>query len=145
VGLGLTYLHENSVIHGDLKPVSRPSFVQAISDAGKKQSNVLIDENGIACLCDFGLSRKSTGQTVVPKVISNQEPPFAGTVKYMSPEQMELGITDKKSDIYSFGMTIYEARGDYLYADLSYMFRTRYFQVTPHLKMLVAGFGCVKR
>jgi serine/threonine protein kinase len=37
-----------------------------------------------------------------------------GTFQYMSPEQMKYGITDEASDVYSFGMTIYEVRNNYL-------------------------------
>ncbi|KDQ12658.1 hypothetical protein BOTBODRAFT_414223 [Botryobasidium botryosum FD-172 SS1] len=44
--LGLVYLHKNAVIHGDLKA-----------------TNILVDERGVACLCDFGLSRIRTHTT----------------------------------------------------------------------------------
>ena len=41
-----------------------------------------------------------------------EEAPF-GTFHYMSPEQMEFGTTNEASDVYSFGMTIYEVRNNY--------------------------------
>jgi serine/threonine protein kinase len=91
VSLGLAYLHENSVIHGDVKPV-----------------NILIDENGIPCLCDFGLSRISALLTQPSTTPLDEEKKPYGTWVYMSPEQMVYGTTDEASDVYSFGMTIYE-------------------------------------
>ena len=37
-----------------------------------------------------------------------------GTFQYMSPEQMGFGTTNERTDVYSFGMTIYEVRNNYL-------------------------------
>ncbi|KDQ51910.1 hypothetical protein JAAARDRAFT_184749, partial [Jaapia argillacea MUCL 33604] len=87
--LGLSYLHAHSVIHGDLKAM-----------------NILIDEHGAACLSDFGLShvRKHSISTAGPT--SSRTP--QGTLRWMAPEQMSRGITNKMSDVYSFGMTMYE-------------------------------------
>ena len=76
--------------------------------------NILIDENGIPCLCDFGLSRIHTLFTYAPATPLDEEEAPIGTFQYMSPEQMVFGITDEASDVYSFGMTIYEVRNNYL-------------------------------
>jgi len=87
--LGLLYLHSHSIIHGDLKA-----------------ANILIDENGQACLSDFGLSKikmhTSTLRSFKPDLSQH------GTARWMSPEQMLDGVTNNETDIYSFGMTMYE-------------------------------------
>jgi serine/threonine protein kinase len=68
--------------------------------------NVLVDDNKKAVLCDFGLSRVKadvTSRTVIlgPVVIT-------GTRNWMSPERLKGGLVRKPSDIYAFGMVIYE-------------------------------------
>lgn len=69
--------------------------------------NVLIDDSGKALLCDFGLSRvkaDATSRTTTPKS-SN-----VGSRNWMSPERLKGGSPRKHSDIYAFGMTIFEVR-----------------------------------
>ncbi|EIN11966.1 kinase-like protein, partial [Punctularia strigosozonata HHB-11173 SS5] len=88
--LGLIYLHEHSVVHGDLKA-----------------SNILIDERGVACLADFGLSKLRMHTTTIRSRSTGRM--GTGTSRWMSPEQMCLGIINRKTDIYSLAMTIYEA------------------------------------
>jgi serine/threonine protein kinase len=70
------------------------------------QSNILIDEYGTASLCDFGLSKIRTHATTVLELPNLSE--IRGTLRWMAPEQMKHGIVNKTTDIYSFGMTIYE-------------------------------------
>ncbi|NTW97771.1 MAG: protein kinase, partial [Oscillochloris sp.] len=79
----LTYLHSHSppVIHRDIKP-----------------QNVLLTSEGQVKLVDFGLVKQ--GQAIV------QGTARAGTLFYAPPEQW-LGGTDTRSDIYSFGATLY--------------------------------------
>ncbi|KDQ50042.1 hypothetical protein JAAARDRAFT_142635, partial [Jaapia argillacea MUCL 33604] len=90
VSLGLQYLHSHSIVHADLKAL-----------------NILVDKHGIACLCDFGLSlvRMHTTSNTSNSINSGGQ----GTLRWMAPEQMDGGRATLKSDIYSFGMTIYEA------------------------------------
>lgn len=71
------------------------------------QNNILIDERGVACLSDFGLSRiKLQTTTTVGPNSENQKQ--QGTARWMAPEHLAGGTASKKSDIYSFAMTIYE-------------------------------------
>ncbi|KAK2654582.1 hypothetical protein Ddye_014438 [Dipteronia dyeriana] len=86
---GLDYLHNGckpQIIHRDLKP-----------------SNILLNENKLAKIADFGLSRvvnqeTDTGLTTCP----------AGTPGYLDPDLFASGISNKKSDIYSFGIILFE-------------------------------------
>jgi serine/threonine protein kinase len=82
---GLAEAHDMGVIHRDLKP-----------------SNIMIDKEGNARIMDFGIARslKAKGITGAGVVI--------GTPEYMSPEQVEAKEVDRRSDIYSLGVILYE-------------------------------------
>ncbi|KAG8902454.1 hypothetical protein FRC00_007345 [Tulasnella sp. 408] len=81
---GLTYLHEQKIIHGDIKG-----------------DNILISEVGTALVCDFGLSRMGDSETSTGMK-------GAGSSFWMSPEVLLDQPKSFKSDVYSFGMTIAE-------------------------------------
>ena len=82
----LQYAHSQSVLHRDIKP-----------------ENILITEEGIAKLMDFGLA-KMLGQPSI-----TQEGIIVGTAAYVAPE-IALGKgADVRSDLYSFGAVLYEA------------------------------------
>ncbi|KAJ6486695.1 hypothetical protein C8R45DRAFT_995563 [Mycena sanguinolenta] len=93
VASGLQYLHENNIVHGDLK-------VQ----------NVLVDKRGAPCICDFGISKivNHRGFTTFTN----------GTTPYMAPELFFIidaksqdsasPSTTKQSDVYSFALLALE-------------------------------------
>jgi len=84
--LGLREAHTQGIVHRDLKP-----------------HNVMLDKNGEVHVMDFGiaLSQETRGLTRTGAIL--------GTAEYMSPEQAEGRKIDHRADIYSLGITIYEA------------------------------------
>ena len=83
---GLAHAHENGVIHRDIKP-----------------HNILLDEKGHAKVTDFGIARAlDTSQ-------ATRTGSFLGTALYSSPEQLKGEKVTPKSDVYSLGVTLYQA------------------------------------
>jgi len=82
---GLAEAHRVGVVHRDLKP-----------------QNIMIDREGNARIMDFGIARstKAKGITGVNVMI--------GTPEYMSPEQVDGKDTDRRSDLYSLGIVLFE-------------------------------------
>jgi len=86
VGNGLQYAHNHGIIHRDIKP-----------------SNVLISSEGEVYITDFGLARIMEGTSSLTGDM------IVGTPHYISPEQaMNAEEIDEGTDIYSFGVMIYE-------------------------------------
>jgi serine/threonine protein kinase len=83
---GLQHAHENNIVHRDIKP-----------------QNILINKEGNAKVADFGIARAVTSSTVTMGDAS-----VIGSVHYFSPEQARGGYVDKKTDIYSLGIVLYE-------------------------------------
>lgn len=88
IGSALEYAHKKGVIHRDLKP-----------------DNILYSErHSIMKLVDFGLARMFGDQTEVHMTRTGM---VVGTPHYMSPEQVSGKSLDQRSDVYSFGATLY--------------------------------------
>ncbi len=87
VGPALDYAHTKQVLHRDLKP-----------------SNVLLDETGGAFLTDFGIAR-ILGEHSTPTLTTQG---VVGTPSYMSPEQAQGKELDRRSDVYSLGVMLFE-------------------------------------
>ncbi len=86
IALALEHAHSQSIIHRDIKP-----------------ANILITEDGVCIVTDFGIARAVNANTVT-MTGSNA----LGSVHYFSPEQARGGIVDHRSDIYSLGILLYE-------------------------------------
>lgn len=82
----LQYAHSQGVLHRDIKP-----------------ENILITEDGIAKLMDFGLAKMMGAPSIT------QEGIIVGTVAYVAPENALGKGLDARSDLYSFGAVLYEA------------------------------------
>ena len=82
----LSLAHKNHIIHRDVKP-----------------QNILITEDGVPKLADFGIAKAINASTLVGATGT-----VLGSVHYFSPEQARGGYVDEKSDIYSLGIVLYE-------------------------------------
>ena len=87
---GLAHAHESGIIHRDIKP-----------------ANLMVDQVGRLRLLDFGIARvHESGLTHA--VLMTQVNVRIGTPGYMSPEQIEGGEIDRRSDIFAVGAVLYE-------------------------------------
>src|SRR3990172_6035311 len=81
---GLDYAHSHGVVHRDMKP-----------------ANLMIESDGTLKIMDFGIAKSGgTGMTTAGQVL--------GTPNYMSPEQVKGRALDGRSDLFSFGVILYE-------------------------------------
>lgn len=83
--LGLHYAHERGLVHRDIKP-----------------GNILISDEGAVKVADFGIARAVNAETVT------QTAAVFGTAAYVSPEQAQGSVVDRRSDVYSLGCVLYE-------------------------------------
>jgi serine/threonine protein kinase len=82
----LAFAHSRNVIHRDIKP-----------------PNIIVTPDGIAKLTDFGIARSRGDATLTATGTA------VGSLYYMPPEQIQGGTADARSDLYSLGVTFYEA------------------------------------
>ena len=85
IASALETAHRNNIIHRDIKP-----------------HNIIITEDGIAKVTDFGIAKAVSNSTITAFGTT------IGSVHYFSPEHARGGYTDAKSDIYSLGIVMYE-------------------------------------
>ena len=85
IASALEMAHKNNIIHRDIKP-----------------HNIIITEDGIAKVTDFGIAKAVSNSTITAFGTT------IGSVHYFSPEHARGGFTDAKSDLYSLGVVIYE-------------------------------------
>lgn len=89
---GIEAAHEKGVVHRDLKP-----------------ANIKITPSGIVKVLDFGLARSLPGTAEISQdPAASQNGVITGTAAYMSPEQARGGTVDQRTDIWAFGVTMYE-------------------------------------
>ena len=100
IAAGLEYAHEKGIVHRDLKP-----------------ANIKITPDGVVKLLDFGLAKAFTGRATASGNVENsptltlgatQLGVILGTAAYMAPEQAKGKAVDKRADIWSFGVVLYE-------------------------------------
>ena len=85
IASALEVAHRNNIIHRDIKP-----------------HNIIITEDGVAKVTDFGIAKAVSNSTITAFGTT------IGSVHYFSPEHARGGLTDAKSDLYSLGVVMYE-------------------------------------
>lgn len=89
VAQGLAYAHEHDIVHRDVKP-----------------SNIMVVRDGHVKITDFGIARMASSS------VRTQTGMVLGSPKYMSPEQVMGKPIDRRSDIFSLGVMLYEMLTD---------------------------------
>jgi len=128
--LGLKYLHDNDIVHGDIKP-----------------QNLLVSDAGVVKIADFGISKmmEKTSDGESEKLLET-----AGTPAFMSPELCSgVAYDGQLADVYAVGATVYMLRCGHppfmankliqLYHKIQKEVVTFHIAVDPPLKKLIIG------
>jgi serine/threonine-protein kinase len=102
----LSYAHKQNIIHRDIKP-----------------ANMMLTSEAVVKLMDFGIARSSTDGSLTSTGTT------LGSLNYMPPEQVRGEAADARSDIYSFGVSLYEM----LTGRLPFRGDSQYSLMTAHL------------
>jgi serine/threonine-protein kinase len=102
----LSYAHKQNIIHRDIKP-----------------ANMMLTPQGVVKLMDFGIARSATDGSLTSTGTT------LGSLNYMPPEQVRGEAADARSDIYSFGVSLYEM----LTGKLPFKSDSQYSLMTAHL------------
>jgi eukaryotic-like serine/threonine-protein kinase len=102
----LSYAHKQNIIHRDIKP-----------------ANMMLTPQGLVKLMDFGIARSATDGSLTSTGTT------LGSLNYMPPEQVRGDAADARSDIYSFGVSLYEM----LTGKLPFKSDSQYSLMTAHL------------
>jgi Serine/threonine protein kinase len=85
IARALDCAHRNNIIHRDVKP-----------------QNILVTEDGIMKVTDFGIAKSATSETIT------NTSTIMGSAHYLSPEQAKGSFIDCRTDLYSLGIVLYE-------------------------------------
>jgi len=87
VASALAAAHKMGIVHRDIKP-----------------ENILVSKEGRIKIADFGLARGA----LLGTTLTAESSVILGSVSYLSPEQVQRGVADSRSDIYSLGIVLFE-------------------------------------
>ena len=107
----LSYAHKQNIIHRDIKP-----------------ANMMLTPQGVVKLMDFGIARSGTDGSLTSTGTT------LGSLNYMPPEQVRGEAADARSDLYSFGISLYEL----LTGKLPFQGDSQYSLMTAQLNQLPA-------
>ena len=113
VASALAYIHEEGIVHGDLRGVSHVTLRLCIERLTVSQANILIDRNGHAYISDFGLSVYANGRS------GHYNSTRQGSDGWLAPELQLDHATGRpkrptrEGDVFSFAMSCIEVNNSF--------------------------------